>query len=103
VPHPLRTALPLLASLALGALTAACTNVQDTLPAGTQSTCNAAHADQFIGQNIGGYVEREATREAGATSSRVLGPDDAATLDFDPQRLNIHIDPGKVIFKLACG
>ena len=99
----LRTALPLLTSLSLVALLSACTNAQEGRPAEAGPTCNAAAADKFIGQTLSGYVERQATHEAGAIESRVLGPDDAATMDHDPQRLNIHVDPGKIIIKLACG
>ncbi|MCA1322744.1 I78 family peptidase inhibitor [Herbaspirillum sp. alder98] len=99
----LRTALPLLTPMALAALLSACTNAQDPRPAEAGAACDAAGADQFIGQNISGYIERQATQAAGATSSRVLRPDDVATMDFDPKRLNIHVDPGKVIIKLACG
>lgn len=99
----LRTALPLLTPLALAALLSACTNAQEGKPAEAKSSCDATAADKFIGENISGYIERQATLAAGAGSSRVLRPDDMATMDFDPQRLNIHVDPGKVIIKLACG
>ena len=103
MPSTPRSALPLLTPLALAVLLAACTNAQEARPVDASPTCDAARADKFIGENISGYIEREAAREAGATSSRVLRPDDAATMDLDAQRLNIHVDPGKVIIKLACG
>ena len=48
-------------------------------------------------------MERQALAESGATEIRVLKPDDAATMDFNPRRLNLHVDPGLVIIKVACG
>lgn len=48
-------------------------------------------------------MERQAAAESGAQETRVLKPGDAATMDFNPRRLNIHVDPGGVIIKLACG
>nr|WP_245200081.1 I78 family peptidase inhibitor [Herbaspirillum sp. LeCh32-8] len=65
--------------------------------------CDAAKVDYLIGENVSGYIERKAMAESEAQDVRVLKPDSAATMDFNPKRLNIHTDPGKVIIKLACG
>nr|WP_231395085.1 MULTISPECIES: I78 family peptidase inhibitor [unclassified Herbaspirillum] len=65
--------------------------------------CDASRADHLIGENLSGYLERQAQAESGAADVRVLKPDDVATMEFNPRRLNLYIDPGKVIIKVACG
>ncbi|TWC64090.1 I78 family peptidase inhibitor [Herbaspirillum sp. SJZ099] len=97
--------LSLLSPLALAALLAACSASQEPKPhdADSSAGCDAAKVDYLIGQNVSGYIERQAMQESGASDVRVLRPGDAATMDFNPARLNIHTDPGKVIIKLACG
>nr|WP_274620193.1 I78 family peptidase inhibitor [Herbaspirillum sp. C7C2] len=65
--------------------------------------CDASRADHLIGENLSGYLERQAQAESGAAEVRVLKPDDVVTMEFNPRRLNLYIDPGKVIIKVACG
>lgn len=72
-------------------------------PASEAGACDAAKADHYIGENLSGYLQRQAQADSGAADVRVLRPDDAATLDINPRRLNIHVDPGQVIIKLSCG
>lgn len=94
----------MLTLLALAAFLAACSAARE--PGSAQAAaagCDASKVDHLIGENLSGYIERMATQESGAQEVRVLQPDSVATMDFNPKRLNIHIDPGKVIIKLACG
>jgi hypothetical protein len=84
-----------LATMSLGAVLVACSASRDTPVANaTAGQCDASRADHLIGENYSGYVERQALAESGATDIRVLKPDDAATMDFNPRRLNLHVDPG---------
>ncbi|EIJ47101.1 hypothetical protein GWL_13420 [Herbaspirillum sp. GW103] len=93
-----------LVTLGLGAVLVACSASRDTPVAdATAGQCDASRADHLIGENYSGYVERQALAESGAAEIRVLKPDDAATLDFNPRRLNLQVDPGMVIIKVACG
>ncbi|KAF1041816.1 MAG: hypothetical protein GAK35_03078 [Herbaspirillum frisingense] len=94
-----------LALLATAAILAACSASREpkTADAGGEGKCDATKVDYLIGENVSGYIERKAMAESGAADVRVLKPDDMATMDFNPKRLNIHTDPGKVIIKLACG
>jgi hypothetical protein len=93
-----------LATMSLGAVLVACSASRETSVAdATAGQCDASRADHLIGENYSGYVERQALAESGATEIRVLKPDDAATMDFNPRRLNLHVDPGLVIIKVACG
>lgn len=99
-PHS-TTALTL---LCLPLLLGACTAQQEPKEqASTGAGCDASRADHLIGQYANGYNERQAMQDSGATVARTLGPNDAATMDFNPARINIHTDPGQVIIKLACG
>ncbi|QDD64337.1 hypothetical protein EJD96_09245 [Herbaspirillum seropedicae] len=99
-----------LALLALGGILAACSasrEPQATAAAdpadAAASQCDAGKVQRWIGEDLSGYVERQAAAESGAQETRVLKPGDVATMDFNPRRLNIHVDPGGVIIKLACG
>lgn len=97
--------LALLPVLALSTLLAACNTSQETPPHEVESSagCDAAKVDYLIGQNVSGYIERKAMQESGASDVRTLLPDSVATMEFNPRRLNIHTDAGKVIVQLTCG
>ncbi len=97
--------LSLLAPLGVAAVLAACSASREPQATDTAASgrCDAGKAEHLIGENLSGYVERQAQAESGATDTRVLKPGDAATMDFNPRRLNIHVDPGGVIIKVACG
>ncbi len=103
-----------LASLALGAVLAACSasrEPQAVAAAGSVAApadaaagqCDDSKVQRWLGENLSGYVERQAAAASDAQETRVLKPGDAATMDFNPRRLNLHVDPGGVIIKLACG
>jgi hypothetical protein len=84
-----------LATMSLGAVLVACSAFARH-PGGQchSRPMRCLRADHLIGENYSGYVERQALAESGATDIRVLKPDDAATMDFNPRRLNLHVDPG---------
>lgn len=99
-----RTHTTLLSLLAFAGVLAACSAAREPDSAkSAPGDCDASKVDYLIGENISGYIERKALAESGAQDVRVLKPDSMATMDFNPKRLNIHTDPGKVIIKLACG
>ncbi len=105
MPRLTPAALSLLALLGVAVVLAACSASRDPQAADTAASgrCDASRAEHLIGENLSGYVERQAQAESGATDTRVLKPGDAATMDFNPRRLNIHVDPGEIIIKLSCG
>lgn len=65
--------------------------------------CNAASLQALVGQEASETVVAQATADSGATSVRVLGPDDVATMDFRGDRLTITTDGERVIQTLNCG
>lgn len=94
----------LLCLLALGGVLAACSAARGPAAAdAAPGACDTARVDHLIGENVSGYIERQAMQESGAQDVRVLKPDSVATMDFNARRLNIHTDPGKVIIQLSCG
>lgn len=60
---------------------------------------------------LGGYVGHQATADAvaglrewrGDHKVRVLRPGQMVTMDYLPERLNIHVDESNVIRKFTCG
>lgn len=72
-------------------------------PAGPAPICNADGLQNLVGQEATETVTAQATADAGATSVRVLGPNDAATMDFRGDRLNVLTDDAGVIQSLSCG
>lgn len=77
-------------------------------PPGTDATvpaaiCNADLVQNLVGQEATETVSAQATADSGATSVRVLGPNDAATMDYRGDRLNILTDDAGVIQSLSCG
>jgi len=71
-----------------------------TLPA----DCNARKAEGFIGQRATPAVRaRLAEVVAPITAIRWVGPGDATTEDYSPQRLNVMLDVGGVIAAVQCG
>ncbi|WP_343587503.1 I78 family peptidase inhibitor [Herbaspirillum sp.] len=97
--------LALLPALAAIILLAACNTSQETKPheADSSAGCDASKVDYLIGQNVSGYIERKAMKESGSSAVRTLLPDSVATMEYNPRRLNIHTDAGKVIIQLTCG
>ena len=67
------------------------------------AVCNAEGLQALVGQQATETVTAQATADSGATSVRVLGPNDAATMDFREDRLNIHTDDAGVIERIGCG
>ena len=68
-----------------------------------QMTCNADPVQSLVGEEASEAVVARATADSGSASVRVLGPGDAATMDFREDRLNILTDDAGVIEQLSCG
>ncbi|SFP89688.1 I78 family peptidase inhibitor [Pseudomonas borbori] len=89
------------ASLALLALLAACSSVDK--PAAPDATCRAEAVPGLLGKLATAERVEMAREQTGAKSVRVLAPGDAATMDYNPQRLNIEIDEAELIQRISCG
>lgn len=76
------------------------------MPVGTGelTDCNADRAAQFVGRTADSKVRAELTEAvAPVTAIRWVGPGDATTEDYSPQRLNVMLDAGDLIVSAHCG
>jgi len=93
-----------LASLSILALLAGCSSSQPAQPvAEITGDCNVENLQGVLGQNASAELIEQVQQRANAKTLRVLAPGDAATMDYNPQRLNIDIDESEVIIRLTCG
>ena len=66
--------------------------------------CNVAEAEGFVGQRASPEVRsRLAAAVAPVNTIRWVGPGDATTEDYSPQRLNVMLDVGAEIVSVHCG
>ena len=65
--------------------------------------CDAAPAQRFIGQQGTASVIEKARNAAGATTARVLHPNQATTMEFNHERLNLLINDQGRITSVNCG
>lgn len=91
------------ASLALLALLAACSSVDKPAAPHPDATCRAEAVPGLLGKLATAERVEMAREQTGAKSVRVLAPGDAATMDYNPQRLNIEIDEAELIQRISCG
>ena len=68
------------------------------------SHCNAPKAERFVGRNADAAAREElAFAVAPIGAIRWVGPGDATTEDYSPQRLNVMLDVGGKIVSVHCG
>ena len=73
-------------------------------PGGPSSgICNAQGAQFAIGKAPGASVVEQARQRSGAYMARVLRPNQAVTMEFNAQRLNLDVDAAGVITRARCG
>jgi hypothetical protein len=93
-----------LASLSLLALLAGCSSQPSSQSAAEISgDCSVDNLQGMLGQTASAELVEQIQQQANAKTLRVLAPGDAATMDYNPQRLNIDIDESEVIIRLTCG
>lgn len=69
-------------------------------PAGS---CEAAQVQGLVGQTVSDALAEQARIDAGASTVRILRPDQPVTLEFDGNRLNIEVDTASAITGVRCG
>jgi len=104
---PPRPAVVIPVSLAV-VLLAACSSVQPDpgAPGRAGAAAGACHAEAVawaVGQQAEQKVMGRVWRESGAGLIRPIGPDQAVTRDFRPDRVNVEIDGNNTITRVSCG
>ncbi|WP_312758022.1 I78 family peptidase inhibitor [Pulveribacter sp.] len=72
-----------------------------TAPVG--STCDAQGAQWAVGRSSTAKVVEEARVRAGARMARILRPGQAATMEFNGERLNLQVDGAGKVTAARCG
>lgn len=90
----------LIAVSALSLLACATTPTEDS-PA--SAACNAEAGAALVGRAVTAGLGAEALRLTGARRLRWIRPGDVVTMDYSPQRLNVHLDSDGKVERLACG
>ncbi|WP_249341160.1 MULTISPECIES: I78 family peptidase inhibitor [unclassified Sphingomonas] len=94
----IRLVLPAAALLVLGAC------APETPPRAIPGVeCSAERLGALTGKPRGQEAEAEALRLSGAKIVRWLEPDAVATMDFRPDRLNLHLGADGKINSAHCG
>jgi hypothetical protein len=91
-------------ALALGLALAGCATAQPApAPVSPQGACEISGLSGLVGQPATAELGAEAMRLSGATRLRWIRPGDMVTMDYSPQRLNIHLDAQNRVDRFACG
>lgn len=73
-------------------------------PAGpAANVCNAQGAQFAVGKTAGASVVEEARQRSGSYMARVLRPNQAVTMEFNAQRLNLDVNSAGVVTRVRCG
>lgn len=65
--------------------------------------CNAERARSVIGQTLDADTLQDASQLSGAQITRALRPDQAVTLEYNSQRLNLRTDAQNKVISVDCG
>lgn len=65
--------------------------------------CDAQAAQFTVGQQASKALLEQARARSGSMTGRILGPHDAVTLDYRPERLNLNADDTGKIIRANCG
>jgi hypothetical protein len=99
----IRTALPAIASIVL---LAGCSaqegNRPEASPPPVQGSCGAEKVGNYLGVMVNDEVLAKIKSASGAQALRVVGPDDAMTMDLREDRLTISTDDKGRIKTLKC-
>ena len=89
-----------IAALALSLSACATTPTEPSPPPGA---CRAEAGTALVGRAATAELGAAALRLTGATRLRWIRPGDVVTMDYSPQRLNLHLDADGKVERLACG
>jgi len=73
------------------------------LPATRPGTCQTEPVQWAVGQPAEQATMARVWRESGAGLIRPIGPKQAVTRDYRPDRVNVELDAANVITRISCG
>ena len=74
-----------------------------TVAPATATTCDDSQAQWAIGKKVSDADVAQARKDSGAESARTLKPDQAVTMEFNANRLNLDLDETGVVTAIRCG
>lgn len=81
-------------------LLAACqTDPMVSPPDDPSDACGAAALQHLVGQPVTAFPPPAADDR----NVRIIGPDMAVTMDYNPERLNVEYDARRIITRITCG
>lgn len=70
---------------------------------GTAQLCKAGPAQFSLGEELSDELVDAARARSGSALVRVLRAGEAATMEFNPERLNLHVDDDDRVTDARCG
>jgi len=101
----INTFIPVALAMA-AALIAGCqssTTAAPDTPTKPTTRCDSDAVRHLVGQTATPELLNQARDQAGASTARILRPDDIVTLEYNSQRLNINTDSAMKIERINCG
>ena len=83
--------------------TMACATAPNDEAPAEPGSCRSEGLGGLVGRQATSELGGEAMRRSGARRLRWIRPGDAVTMDYSPERLNIHLDGRNRVERFACG
>jgi hypothetical protein len=103
LPSPLLMLALALPALALSSCASAPPPADPASPVARPGTCQAEPVQWAVGQPAEQATMARVWRESGAGLIRPIGPKQAVTRDYRPDRVNVELDAANVITRISCG
>lgn len=97
------TALAGLAAFAVAGCTKSETPATSPPASNAADECGAQTLQNYLGMVAAGPVGARLREAAGDKRIRFIGPDDAVTMDYRPDRLNVETNATGKIVRIRCG
>ncbi|VCU68161.1 Peptidase inhibitor I78 family protein [Pigmentiphaga humi] len=91
------------AALAAGCNTVPAPAPAADTPAPVAGACSAQPAQVLVGQKLTSVLAEEARQLSGAKAARVMRPGQAATMEFNSQRVNVTVNRADTVTAIHCG
>lgn len=72
-------------------------------PPPQNTACEASGAQFAVGQHATPRIVERARLASGSETARTIGPDQAVTMEFNANRLNLDVNEGNIVTNVRCG